>query len=60
MGDMLFMPDVYKRQVWNWVRTNILFGVFGVGSYVLAPMLLYIAVLVACERPVKGLSLIHI
>ena len=40
--------------VWNWVRTNILFGVFGVGSYVLAPMLLYIAVLVACERPVKG------
>ena len=40
--------------VWNWVRTNILFGVFGVGSYVLAPMLLYIAVLVACERPVKA------
>mgnify|MGYP000025455489 CR=1 FL=1 len=24
--------------VWSWVRTNILFGVFGVGSYVLAPM----------------------
>ena len=40
--------------VWNWVRTNILFGVFGVGSYVLAPMLLYMAVLVASERPVKG------
>lgn len=40
--------------VWSWIRTNILFGVFGIGSYVLVPVLLYIAVLVAVGRPVKG------
>lgn len=51
---MFALIVVPGASVWNWVRTNILFGVFGVGSYVLAPMLLYIAVLVACERPVKG------
>ncbi len=40
--------------VWSWIRVNILFGVFGIGSYVLVPILLYIAVLVAVGRPVKG------
>ncbi len=40
--------------VWSWVRVNILFGVFGIGSYVLVPILLYVAVLVAVGRPVKG------
>lgn len=55
MGALVFALIVVPgASVWNWVRTNILFGVFGVGSYVLAPMLLYIAVLVACGHPVKG------
>ncbi|MFQ9680648.1 MAG: hypothetical protein ACLRZH_11700 [Ruthenibacterium lactatiformans] len=36
---MFALIVVPGASVWNWVRTNILFGVFGVGSYVLAPML---------------------
>ncbi len=48
---LIFVPGAYA---WNWVRQNILFGVFGIGSFLLAPALIYFAVIVACERPFWG------
>ncbi len=48
---LLIVPGA---SVWNWVRRNILFGVFGLGSYLLAPATLYFAVLVASEKPIWG------
>lgn len=39
---------------WSWVRRNIVLGVFGIGGFLLAPALIYFAVLVACERPFWG------
>lgn len=48
---LVFVPGAYA---WNWIRQNILFGVFGIGSFLLAPALIYFAVIVACERPFWG------
>lgn len=39
---------------WAWARTHLLFGVFGISSYVLAPVLVYLAVRVAMGLPVKA------
>lgn len=41
------------ESAWNWMRTNFLFGVFGISTYCLAPMVLYGAVCVALEQPVR-------
>lgn len=46
---LIAVPGV---SVWHWVRANLLFGVFGVGSYVLAAALLYLGVCVGNGKPV--------
>lgn len=37
--------------VWLWMRTNILFGVFGICGWVLGPFLIYLGVLVTRQQP---------
>lgn len=39
---------------WAWARIHLLFGVFGISSYALAPVLVYLAVRVAMGLPVKA------
>ena len=41
---------------WEWIRSNLFFGVFGAATYLLAPMVLYTAVLIATGKPVKKLA----
>lgn len=45
---LIFVPGA---SVWSWVRANLLFGVFGIGAYILAVMLLYLGVCMADGRP---------
>ena len=45
------MALVAGQSVWAILR-GVLFGVFGVCTYLLGPVLLYIAVLVALGRPI--------
>lgn len=49
---LLAVTYVQGSAGWSWVRENLLFGVFGVSAYVLAPVVLYAAVLIALARPV--------
>ncbi|WP_367926073.1 DNA translocase FtsK [uncultured Ruthenibacterium sp.] len=51
------MTYVEGASVWSWIRSNLLFGVFGVSTYLLAPAILYIAVLVAIGMPMKKKTL---
>ena len=39
---------------WAWLRTNVLFGLLGISAYLLGPLMLYEATLVALRRPVWG------
>ncbi len=48
---VLALIAVPGASVWHWVRANLLFGVFGVGSYVLAAALLYLGVCVGNGKP---------
>lgn len=41
---------------WEWIRSNLFFGVFGASTYLLAPIVLYVAVLIATGKPVKKLA----
>lgn len=45
---LIFVPGA---SVWNWVRANLLFGVFGIGAYILAVTLLYLGFCLADGRP---------
>lgn len=47
------MTYVKGASVWSWIRANLLFGIFGVSTYLLAPAILYVAVLVAIGMPMK-------
>ena len=51
---VLALTYVPGSEGWAWVRTNILFGLFGVSAYLLGPLMLYAATLVAMRRPVYG------
>ena len=44
------MTYVPGASAWAWLRMNVLFGVFGVSTYLLAPALVYLAILVAMGR----------
>ena len=60
---LLAVTYVEGDSVWSWIRTNMLFGVFGISTYLLAPLVLYLAVWIAIGRPVfakacKGLLLL--
>ena len=48
-----FLTYVQGASGWAWARANLLFGVFGVSAYLLAPALAYLAVRVAIGLPVK-------
>lgn len=50
---LLALTYVQGEAGWGWVRTNLLFGVFGISAYCLAPLVLYGAVCVAMEQPVR-------
>ncbi len=39
---------------WAWARTNILFGAFGIGGWLLGPLVVWWAVLVSMEKPFFG------
>lgn len=45
---LIFVPGA---SVWNWVRANLLFGIFGIGIYILAAMLLYLGFCMADGKP---------
>lgn len=45
---LLFVPGA---SLWHWVRANLLFGVFGIGAYILAVTLLYLGFCLADGRP---------
>lgn len=47
------MTYVPGASAWAWLRMNVLFGVFGISTYLLAPALVYLAILVAMGRPAK-------
>lgn len=47
------MTYVPGASAWAWLRMNVLFGVFGVSTYLLAPALVYLAILVAMGRPAR-------
>ncbi len=48
---LITMGFIPGESVWAWLRTFLL-GVFGFTMYLLGPLLIYLAVLVAMERPV--------
>lgn len=55
VGALIFaLIAVPGASVWHWVRANVLFGVFGVGTYILAAALLYLGVCVGDGRPYKA------
>ena len=51
---VLALVFVQGASAWAWVRTHVLFGVFGVSAYVLGPALVYLALRVAAGLPVRG------
>ncbi|HIW53794.1 MAG TPA: DNA translocase FtsK [Candidatus Ruthenibacterium merdigallinarum] len=51
---VLALVFVQGASAWAWVRTHVLFGVFGVSAYVLGPALVYLALRVAVGLPVRG------
>ena len=51
---LLAITYVEGASVWSWIRSNLLFGVFGISTYCLAPLVLYAAVLVAIGQPVRA------
>ncbi|MEG1550492.1 MAG: DNA translocase FtsK, partial [Ruthenibacterium sp.] len=60
---LLAITYVEGDSAWSWIRTNLLFGVFGISTYLLAPLVLYLAVWIAAGKPVfakacKGLLLL--
>ena len=50
---LLAMTYIEGQNVWSSLRIYGLFGLFGTAAYLVAPAVLYLAVLVAMERPVK-------
>ncbi len=51
MGILLFALTYIKGNTgWEWIRQNILFGIFGLGTYVMAPATVYIAFLMATGK----------
>ncbi|MEG1153223.1 MAG: DNA translocase FtsK, partial [Ruthenibacterium sp.] len=60
---LLAVTYVEGDSAWSWIRTNMLFGVFGMSTYLLAPLVLYLAVWIAIGRPIfakacKGILLL--
>lgn len=54
LGALLLALTYVKGEAgWAWLRQNILFGVFGIGAYLIAPLMLAAAVLVALGKPVR-------
>ncbi|MEG1275769.1 MAG: DNA translocase FtsK, partial [Ruthenibacterium sp.] len=49
---LLAITYVPGDAAWSWIRHNLLFGVFGVSAYLLAPLVLYAAVLIALGQAV--------
>ncbi len=47
------MSFVAGEKFWAYLRVNFLFGVFGLSSYFIGPVLLYIGVLTVSDKPVK-------
>ncbi len=47
---LLALTFVEGASVWAFVRQNILFGIFGISSYIIAPCVLYIATIMALEK----------
>ena len=50
---LVTMIFVQGESLWAWLR-SALFGVFGLGMYVLGALVLYVAVLVALAKPIWG------
>lgn len=48
---LIAMAFVAGQSAWAWTR-SVLFGVFGISMYLMGPLMLYIAVLVALGRPI--------
>lgn len=49
---VLALVFVKGASVWAWIRSNVIFGVFGVGAYVLGPILIYLALRVVVGLPI--------
>ena len=49
---VLALVFVKGASVWAWVRSNVIFGIFGVGAYVLGPILIYLALRVVVGLPI--------
>ncbi|MFV0352318.1 MAG: DNA translocase FtsK 4TM domain-containing protein [Oscillospiraceae bacterium] len=41
------------ESAWAWFRQNVLFGVFGISGWLVGPLMLYLAVRVGTEKPVR-------
>lgn len=50
---LLAMTFVPGESAWAWIRENMLFGIFGMCTYFVAPLIIYIAVLIARSCPVR-------
>ncbi len=49
---MLALTFIQGNTGWQWIRNNMIFGVFGISTYLLAPSVLYIAVKIAMQKPI--------
>ncbi|MFV0412094.1 MAG: DNA translocase FtsK [Oscillospiraceae bacterium] len=45
---MAFVPG---ESFWAWLRTNFLFGIFGICGWLLGPFLIYVGTFIATEKP---------
>ncbi len=50
---LMAMTFIQGASIWNWLRVKVLFGLFGLGAYLVGPALLYVAFLIAAEKPFK-------
>lgn len=47
----IVMALVPGESFWAWLRTNFLFGVFGICGWLLGPLLIYVGTFIATEKP---------
>ncbi len=51
---VLLLSFIPGESGWAWMRTNILFGAFGVSGWLIGPLIIFWAVLVSQGKPVLG------
>ncbi len=53
---LLALTYIEGNTGWEWIRQNIVFGIFGISAHLIAPIIITIAVFVAMKKPVTLLT----